>query len=342
VAVVNNSISALTHEYQSFFELVPCCIAIIDKELRIVDSNRMLRDTYGNIEGKPCYRVLKGEETVCSNCIARKAFFSKTTQQDNTVWLSPEGKFRNYQVTAVPLTDEGGKVYSIMEMAVDVTTVTELREQDEKRKLMLTEIIHNSLRGLVVIDDNGDIPVINPILVRLLGLPAIGAANAEEIFAILPKEVNRTIASGTDSFSFTDLLLFPERSDEAIPVNLKGVRLQSRGTSLGLLLGFHDLREIKQLTKAKMEAERMAAVGQTVSGLSHGIKNLVTALDGGMYMLNSGMETANSERMAQGIDMLQRNITRISGFVKDFLKFARGRELLQNNLQIITLGTVFN
>jgi signal transduction histidine kinase len=192
---------------------------------------------------------------------------------------------------------------------------------------MLTEIIHHSLRGLVVIDDHGAIPLINPNLVQLLGLPAIGADNAEEIYALLPEEVNRAIAGGADSFEFKDILLFPERGENAVPVHLRGSRLQNRDTSLGLLLGFQDLREIRKLTRAKVEAERMAAVGQTVSGLSHGIKNLVTALEGGMYMLHSGMEKEKAERIAQGIDMLQRNIVRISSVVKDFLKFAGSREI---------------
>jgi signal transduction histidine kinase len=61
--------------------------------------------------------------------------------------------------------------------------------------------------------------------------------------------------------------------------------------------------------------------------LSHGIKNLVTALEGGMYMLSSGMEKGKADRIAQGIDMLRRNIGRIGAFVKDFLKFSRGREI---------------
>ena len=96
---------------------------------------------------------------------------------------------------------------------------------------------------------------------------------------------------------------------------------------LGLLLGFHDRREVKKLEKAKVEAERMAAVGHTVSGLAHGVKHLVTALEGGMYMLTSGMNTGKPERIAQGIDMLQRNIDRIGGYVKSFLNFARSRQL---------------
>ena len=88
-----------------------------------------------------------------------------------------------------------------------------------------------------------------------------------------------------------------------------------------------DLSEIKQLEREKIEAERLAAVGHTVAGLAHGIKNLITALEGGMYMLNSGLNKESIERVQKGMEMLVRNIQRISIFVKAFLSFSKGREI---------------
>ena len=87
-----------------------------------------------------------------------------------------------------------------------------------------------------------------------------------------------------------------------------------------------DITELKQLQREKIEAERLAAVGQTVAGLAHGIKNLIMGLEGGMYVVNSGLRNDNEERVLQGWRMLEEDITRISAFVKEFLEFARGRQ----------------
>ena len=87
-----------------------------------------------------------------------------------------------------------------------------------------------------------------------------------------------------------------------------------------------DISEMKQLEREKLEAERLAAVGQTVAGLAHGIKNIIMGLEGGMYVVGSGLRTADSELIGEGWEMLEENITRISAFVKEFLEFARGRE----------------
>jgi signal transduction histidine kinase len=87
-----------------------------------------------------------------------------------------------------------------------------------------------------------------------------------------------------------------------------------------------DITRVKRLELEKREAERLAAVGETVAGIAHGVKNVLMGLEGGMYAVNSGIERQDDERIARGWSMLQENVTRISRFVKEFLDFARGRE----------------
>jgi signal transduction histidine kinase len=86
-----------------------------------------------------------------------------------------------------------------------------------------------------------------------------------------------------------------------------------------------DITPVKRLEEEKREAERLAAVGETVAGIAHGIKNVLMGLEGGMYAVNSGIEQGDDERIARGWSMLEENVTRISQFVKEFLDFAKGR-----------------
>lgn len=87
-----------------------------------------------------------------------------------------------------------------------------------------------------------------------------------------------------------------------------------------------DISEIKLLEREKLVAERLAAVGQTVAGLAHGIKNIIMGLEGGMFVVSSGIRENNTELIGEGWEMLEENVSRISAFVKEFLEFARGRE----------------
>lgn len=86
-----------------------------------------------------------------------------------------------------------------------------------------------------------------------------------------------------------------------------------------------DITTTKLLEQQKLEAERLAAVGQTVAGLAHGIKNVLMGLDGGMYVARSGIERGDTQRLLEGWRMLEDNVARISSFTREFLEFARGR-----------------
>jgi PAS domain S-box-containing protein len=87
-----------------------------------------------------------------------------------------------------------------------------------------------------------------------------------------------------------------------------------------------DITEVKRLEREKREAERLAAVGETVAGIAHGIKNVLMGLEGGMYAVNSGIQIGDDARIARGWVTLEENIERISQFVKEFLDFAKGRK----------------
>ncbi|MEJ2678469.1 MAG: ATP-binding protein [Gemmatimonadota bacterium] len=86
-----------------------------------------------------------------------------------------------------------------------------------------------------------------------------------------------------------------------------------------------DITTVKCLEQEKREAERLAAVGETVAGVAHGIKNILMGLEGGMYAVNTGIRLGDDDRIARGWTALEQNVKRISEFMKEFLDFAKGR-----------------
>ncbi len=110
-----------------------------------------------------------------------------------------------------------------------------------------------------------------------------------------------------------------------VPVLFRSVELYSGEKKLGRAAFFRDLRPMKRLEKEKLDAERLAAVGQTVAGLAHTIKNLLMGLEGGMYLMDTGMKKGDVDRMTEGWEVLQINFEKTTTLVKDFLSFAKGR-----------------
>lgn len=80
---------------------------------------------------------------------------------------------------------------------------------------------------------------------------------------------------------------------------------------------------ILEKSKELVEAERMAAVGQTVASMSHAIKNVAGGLEGGMFVLEKGLELENQEYLRQGWGMVRRDVERIKNLAMDLLDYAK-------------------
>ena len=187
------------------FDQVPVCISVIDKDFRIVDANRTLKETFGEWEDLQCFSVYKDRTERCESCAAARTFVDGKIRIREEKGLSHRGKPIDYLVHMVPLISPDGEIPFIIEMSTDIG-------------------------------------------------------------------------------------------------------------------------EIKRLEHEKLEAERLAAVGQTVAGLAHGIKNIIMGLEGGMFVASAGIRESDTELIGEGWEMLEENVARISAFVKEFLEFAKGRE----------------
>jgi signal transduction histidine kinase len=83
---------------------------------------------------------------------------------------------------------------------------------------------------------------------------------------------------------------------------------------------------VEEKTRKLLEAERLAAVGQTVAGLAHAIKNITSGLTGGMYVLEKGIELNNKSYLSQGWQMIKGNMIKVKTITLDLLNYAKERE----------------
>ena len=84
-------------------------------------------------------------------------------------------------------------------------------------------------------------------------------------------------------------------------------------------------RELRKAQVDLVKSERLATIGETVSGVAHYIKNILNGLRGGMYKVNSAMAKRKPEQMKDGWDMVQRNIEKVSQLVLDLLSYSKER-----------------
>ncbi len=83
--------------------------------------------------------------------------------------------------------------------------------------------------------------------------------------------------------------------------------------------------ESRQFQDAMVRAERFAAMGQTITVLSHHIKNILQGVRGGSHLIHSGLEQQDSDLIRSGWNIVERNQNRIYDLVMDMLSFSRDR-----------------
>ena len=86
-------------------------------------------------------------------------------------------------------------------------------------------------------------------------------------------------------------------------------------------------RLVHEKSRKLVAAERLAAVGQTVAGLSHAIKNITGGLKGGAFVLEKGIELGEQKYLLQGWEMIKGNVDKITNLSMDLLQYAKDTEL---------------
>ena len=123
-------------------------------------------------------------------------------------------------------------------------------------------------------------------------------------------------------FRATDFITKPI-SDDALTIALERAteRIEMRRQLKDYTQNLERLVEEK--SRQLIEAERLAAVGETVAGLSHTIKNITGGLDGGMFVLEKGLELDDKQYLEQGWELVRGNVDRIKTLSLDLLNFAK-------------------
>ena len=89
--------------------------------------------------------------------------------------------------------------------------------------------------------------------------------------------------------------------------------------------------------QSMVQAERLAAMGQTIATLSHHIKNIVQGLRGGGYLISEGIKGEDMNVVQSGWRICERNQERIESFVMDMLTMSKDRRPNRTSVDLRTV-----
>ncbi len=80
-----------------------------------------------------------------------------------------------------------------------------------------------------------------------------------------------------------------------------------------------DITEVKELER------HLVSLGEMVASVSHNMKDILGGMSGGLYISKSGLNRTNPERIRNGLEMVEKNMHRLSGQVRDILFYTKKR-----------------
>jgi two-component system NtrC family sensor kinase len=189
--------------------------------------------------------------------------------------------------TCMAVSRLGQKVVTCLYLR-DLTSRILIERELQKTNAFFTNIIQNSVDGIVVVDTKGVPLIFNQGAERILGYTAeemIG--NAENFRRFYPVEVATEMMRRmrSDEYGPTDKLqttrmTFINKKGEEVPVNFSATIIRERGEEVGSVGIFSDLREIlkvhQELEAAQAQlvhSDKIASLGRMSAGVAHEINN---------------------------------------------------------------------
>jgi signal transduction histidine kinase len=152
-------------------------------------------------------------------------------------------------------------------------------------------------------------------------LKAIKTRNPDTEIIMITGHGDIELAIRSLKFDATDFITKPI-DDDILDIALKrakeriGMRKQLKAYTENLE------RLVEEKSRQLIQNERLAAMGETVAGLSHAIKNISGGLKGGAFVVEKGLDLSNATYLRQGWKMVRDNVDRIQQLSLDLLNIA--------------------
>lgn len=191
-----------------------------------------------------------------------------------------------------------------------------------KTEKVYENLVEGMNEGLFCLDIQENIVFTNKKIEKLLGFKDTFLLG-KNIFEIMDKEnyeIFKKMYSRSLSSSFELSLIRQDGSN--IPVSISNTPLFDKNRVFnGCLCVVTDLSRIKEMEKKLVETERLAAASQIAQEAAHDIRNPLSTITAGIYLLKKSIKA--EEKQEKIIGQIEDACQRISLYIDDLLNFAR-------------------
>jgi PAS domain S-box-containing protein len=309
-----------SNPYKDYFERMPAYLTILDRDLKIVEANRRFRRDFGDFEGRYCYQINQHRSERCEQCPAERTFRDGLRHGIEETAVNAAGHEIWLLINTIAITDEAGGITHVMRMATDITEIKLLQNQIRDSRERYRKLFEEVPCYISIQDANLRIVDANRRLREDFG--ASPGDRCHEVYmhrpeACVPCIVKQTLEDG-QVHQAEEVMTSPKGDQVNVLVHTAPLR-NAAGQITNVIEISTNITQIRQLQS------QLTSLGLVIGSISHGIKGLLTSLDGGVYLVNTGLAKNDRARFEQGWKMVERNITRIRRMVLDLLYYSKDR-----------------
>lgn len=203
----------------------------------------------------------------------------------------------------------------------------------EQQKILETndrfkeEILESMLSGILTVDEERKITFINSRGKEILkpnSFDHIGQYIENTVFSsfFYNMSLDKTLEEGY-YYRSQELSIVTQNKVRTFNCNLYPIR-SSEGKVMGALLNFRDITEEKELRKELIRKDKMRALGLTIAGLAHEIRNPLTSISTLVNLLPTKLN--NEKYREKLLDIVPIEIERINVLITDLLEYSKPKQ----------------
>jgi two-component system sensor histidine kinase PilS (NtrC family) len=256
--------------------------------------------------------------------VVKPAETAETTEHTRQLWSLPT------LVGNVGL-NVAAFVATALLVAVASEKLREARADVERRKAEIARLqsLHGSVltsmsSGVLTTDLDGRVTYANRAAQELLGAPSLDLVGRPLLSLGLLDEADwkRIAASGSEILRFENTR--PSGAiEDYFGISATALR-DGSGYTIGRILIFQNLTELKRLEGEVRLKDKLAAVGELAAGIAHEIRNPLASISGSVQVLKNSSSPGSPEQRLMEIVVTESH--RLSSILEDFLRYVRPKE----------------
>lgn len=316
------SLAETCDEGMGYFNELPCFISIHNRYLEVVAVNQLYADRLGQMVGKNSWEAYSQRQGSGNACPVARTVEEGRGQRSRESLVDTEGREVPVIVHTAPVFSKDGKVELVIELSVDVTEVEKLQEELRAAREKYHRLFDAAPCYIEVVDRGHNIMESNRRFRQDFGECRTGKcysafAHREDPCQECP--ISLTFEDG-QSHQWETSVTTRDGSKRIVLIQTAPV-YDEKGHIDQVMEISTDITQIRELQ------DHLTSLGLMLGSMSHGVKGLLTSLDGGVYKVEAGFKRGDQERLREGWSIVKDKIGRIRKMVLDILYYAKSREV---------------